>query len=144
MFARILVAYDGSEHARKALEVAVDLASKYGAKLFVVEVVDSKSLTSSLREVPSLDVGRVIAEIKSKASVDVRECLRLAQSRGVDAEGDVLEGDPASEILRYAEEVKADLIVTGSRGLSLWKRIFIGSVSSKIVSESKVPVLVVK
>lgn len=145
MFKNILLAYDGSENARKALSVAIDLASKYKAKLFIVEVVDTNTISiSDLSRASSLSVSRIVEEIKSKASGDVKECIKLAQDNGIEADGDVLEGDPASEILRYSEEIKADLIVTGCRGMSKWKRLLIGSVSSKVVSESKVPTLVVK
>ena len=145
MFKKILLAYDGSENARKALNVAIDLALKYKAKLFIVEVVDTNSISvSDLRGTSSLDINRVIEEIKTKASGDIRECIKLAQDSNIEADGDVLEGDPASEILRYCEEIKADLIVTGCRGMSRWKRLLIGSVSSRVVSESKVPTLVVK
>jgi len=145
MFKNILLAYDGSENARKALNVAIDLALKYKAKLYIVEVVDTNSISvSDLRGASSLDINRIIEEIKTKASGDIRECIKLAQSGNVEADGEVLEGDPASEILRYCEEIKADLIVTGCRGMSRWKRLLIGSVSSRIVSESKVPTLVVK
>jgi len=145
MFKNILLAYDGSENARKALNVAIDLALKYKAKLYIVEVVDTNAISvSDLRGTSSLDINRVIEEIKTKASGDIRECIKLAQSSNVEADGEVLEGDPASEILRYCEEIKADLIVTGCRGMSRWKRLLIGSVSSRIVSESKVPTLVVK
>lgn len=145
MFRKILLAYDGSENAKNALNVAIDLASKYKAKLFVIEVVDTNAISiSDLNRASSLSVNRVIEEIKSKASGDIKECIRLAQNNGVEADGDVLEGDPASEILKYSEEIKADLIVTGCRGMSRWKRLLIGSVSSRVVSESKVPTLVVK
>ncbi|MGB9759216.1 MAG: universal stress protein [Thermoproteota archaeon] len=145
MFKNILLAYDGSENARKALNVAIDLALKYKAKLFIVEVVDTNSISvSDLRGASSLDINRIIEEIKTKASGDIRECIKLAQDSNVEADGDVLEGDPASEILRYCEEIKADLIVTGCRGMSRWKRLLIGSVSSRVVAESKVPTLVVK
>jgi len=145
MFRKILLAYDGSENAKNALNVAIDLASKYKAKLFVIEVVDTNAISiSDLNRASSLSVNRVIEEIKSKASGDIKECIRIAQNNGVEADGDVLEGDPASEILKYSEEIKADLIVTGCRGMSRWKRLLIGSVSSRVVSESKVPTLVVK
>ncbi|MEM3637019.1 MAG: universal stress protein, partial [Thermoproteota archaeon] len=99
---------------------------------------------SGIGGISSLDVNRIVEDIKSKASGDIKECIKLAQESNIEADGDVLEGDPASEILRYCEEKNADLIVTGCRGMSKWKRLLIGSVSNSIVSESKVPVLVVK
>jgi len=145
MFKTILLAFDSSENARRALNVTMDLASKYKSKLYVIEIVDTYSINiAQLPKDSSFDVVRAIRDIKAKASGDVKQCIKLAQERGLEADGDVLEGDPASEILRYSGEIQADLIVTGSRGLSLWKRLLMGSVSNRIVSESRVATLVVK
>ena len=141
----ILLAFDGSENAKRALDMAIDLATKYKAKLIVVEVVDIHSINNALSpRGPSIDVTRIIGDLRAEAAGDVEQCLRLAQEKGLEADGDVLEGDPTSEILRHSGEIKADLIVTGSRGLSLWKRLLMGSVSHRIVSESKVANLVVR
>jgi len=56
----------------------------------------------------------------------------------------MLEGDPAAAIVEYADKIGADLVVTGSRGLSSIKRVLLGSVSTGIVNHAKRPVLVVK
>lgn len=141
MFKHILVAYDGSSHAKKALEVAIDLAKKYESKLDVVEVVDSSVFAGAgLAPVPA----QVIESVYNKAKADIEDAKKVAQNKGVNAEGIVLEGDPATAVLEYASKNNVDLIVTGSRGLSTLKRIFLGSVSSRIVQEAKIPVLVVK
>lgn len=145
MLKTILLAYDGSENAKRALDVAMDMAAKYKAKFVIVEVVDIHSISFSLSpHGPSIDIGRVIEDLRAKASGDIKQCIRLAEENGLDADGDILEGDPATEILGYSGEIKADLIVTGSRGLSLWKRLLMGSVSNRIVSESKIATLVVR
>jgi len=145
MFKKILLAFDGSEHARKALNVAIDLALRYNAKLLVVEVIDLHTVNlAEATNISSYSISKAIEEIKSKASGDLRECIRIAKESGVDVDGEILEGDPAAEILRYSEEKNVDLIITGSRGLSRWKRLLMGSVSNRIVSEAKVATLVVK
>ena len=142
MFKKILVAYDGSDHAIRALDIAIDLASKYGAKLEIVEVVDTAALLGiGVAPIP----GEVIQQVYNKAKSDVENAKAKAQQQGVkDVESVVLEGDPATAILEYASKNGVDLIVTGSRGLSTFKRIILGSVSTKIVQDAKVPVLVVK
>ncbi|BCU71426.1 universal stress protein [Stygiolobus caldivivus] len=142
MFKKILVAYDGSDHAIRALDVAIDLASKYGAKLDVVEVVDTAALLGmGVAPIP----GEVIQQVYNKAKTDVENAKAKAQQNGVkEVEAVVLEGDPATAILEYASKNGSDLIVTGSRGLSTFKRIILGSVSTKIVEDAKTPVLVVK
>jgi len=142
MFKKILVAYDGSDHAMRALDVAIDLAKKYEAKLDIVEVVDTAALLGmGVAPIP----GEVIQQVYSKANNDINQAKSRAQSQGVkDVEGVVLEGDPATAILEYAGKNGVDLIVTGSRGLSTFKRLILGSVSTKLVQEAKVPVLVIK
>jgi nucleotide-binding universal stress UspA family protein len=145
MLKKVLLAYDGSENAKRALEMAIDIASHYAATLTIVEVVDIHSISYVLApHGPSIDIDRVIEDLRAKASGDIRQCIKIAEENGLEADGDVLEGDPATEVLRHSGEMKADLIVTGSRGLSLWKRLLMGSVSHRIVSESKVATLVVR
>ena len=141
-FKKIVVAYDGSDHAKNAVRVASDLAKAFGAKLYIVEVVDTAAMLGmGLAPIPA----EVINQIYDKARKDVNEGQQLAKSLGVtDVEGQVLEGDPATSIIEFASKNGADLIVTGSRGLSTFKRVLLGSVSTKIVQESRIPVLVVK
>jgi nucleotide-binding universal stress UspA family protein len=142
VFKRIVVAYDGSDQAIKALNTAIELAKAFNSKLDVVEVVDTAALLGmGFAPIPS----DVIAQIYSKAQNDVEQAKKKAQDAGVkDVTSQVLEGDPATSIIEYASKNGADLIVIGSRGLSTFKRLVLGSVSSKVVQESRIPVLVVK
>jgi len=142
MFKRIVVAYDGSDHAMKALITAIELAKAFNSKLDVVEVVDTAALLGmGFAPIPS----EVIAQIYNKAQNDVEQAKKKAQEAGVkDVTSQVLEGDPATSLIEYASRNGADLIVMGSRGLSTFKRLVLGSVSSKVVQESRIPVLVVK
>ncbi|QXJ27853.1 Universal stress protein UspA-related nucleotide-binding protein [Saccharolobus shibatae B12] len=137
---RILVGYDGSENAERALDFAIELASKFSARLFVVEVIDLTLFYNS-GVLPPLEATKSLEE---KAKKDVKKAIEKAKSKGVDAEGITLEGDPAHSILEFAKDNQVDVIVIGSRGLSKVQRIFLGSVSNKIVQESKIPVIVVK
>jgi nucleotide-binding universal stress UspA family protein len=142
VFKRIVVAYDGSDQAIKALNTAIELAKAFNSKLDVVEVVDTAALLGmGFAPIPS----DVIAQIYNKAQNDVEQAKKKAQEAGVkDVTSQVLEGDPATSIIEYASKNGADLIVIGSRGLSTFKRLVLGSVSSKVVQESRIPVLVVK
>lgn len=135
MFAKIVLGYDGSEHARRALKVAIDLARKYGSEILVVTVVDTASVSSDPNAV------RIASEAANQISAEASEIL---SREGVAHRTFVRQGDPSSEITRVAEENSADLIVVGSRGLSTLKRIFLGSVSHGVLNRSRVPVLVVK
>lgn len=141
MFSHIVIAYDGSSHAKRALDIAIDLASKYSSKLDIVEVVDSTVFSGAgVAPIPA----DVIESVYNKAKSDIEEAKKVASQKGVNAEGVVLEGDPANAILDYVSKNNADLIITGSRGLSTFKRMLLGSVSTRLVQESKIPVIVVK
>lgn len=79
--------------------------------------------------------------MREKGEKLIKEALEIL---GISAEARILEGDPAHEIVKFAREVGASLIVVGARGLSTIKKILIGSVSSRVVHESTIDVLVVK
>ncbi len=139
MFQKIVVAYDGSPHSKRALDMAIDIARKYGSRLYIIEVVDPAALIGlGVSPVPQT----VLDQLYQKAKSDIEEARKRAAD--LETEGQVLEGDPATSILEFVDKVKADLLVSGSRGLSTLKRLFLGSVSSRLVSEARIPVLVVK
>ena len=134
---RIVVGYDGSVYSKKALEKVKVLAEKFGSKVYVVHVIDTAVLSlSDVFASPS-----ILASLREKAEQLIKEAVQLL---GGNAEGKVLEGDPAHEIVKFAKEVNASLIVLGSRGLSTIRRVLMGSVSSRVVQESPIDVLIVK
>jgi nucleotide-binding universal stress UspA family protein len=134
LFRRIVVGYDGSDHSKKALEIAVDLAKRYGAEIIVITVVDIASSTDpSVIKIAEDAAGQISSEASEKLSKE-----------GIEHSSIIRHGDPGVEIVEAAEENKADLIVVGSRGLSTLRRLILGSVSRKVINKSKIPVLVVK
>jgi nucleotide-binding universal stress UspA family protein len=141
VFKRILLAYDGSQHAKKALEVAVDLAKKYGARLYIVEVIDTATAFWGPGTHVPFDA---IESMRRKAEADIAEAKARAESEGIQVKPAILEGDPAVVVVEYADREGVDLIVAGSRGLSTMKRVLLGSVSTGIVTHAKRPVLIVK
>ena len=130
----ILVAYDGGEPARRALETAIDLAKQFDGSLGIVSVIP-------------VHAGRTPIDPWDDKSVHDRQlddARRLAASHGVTAE--ILEpaGDPATAIERVAEGGHFDTIVVGSRGLGWLSRVFQGSVSGHVVSHSSATVIVAR
>jgi nucleotide-binding universal stress UspA family protein len=140
MFERILVAYDGSENAKRALLQGIELAKLFNSRLFVVEAIDV-TVFYNAGILPPLSA---LKDLEKKAKADMAEATELAKSQGVDVITDVIEGDPATSVLDYAEKNNVDLILVGSRGLSRFKKAFLGSVSTAILNHAKVPVMVVK
>ncbi|MEM2977324.1 MAG: universal stress protein, partial [Thermoplasmata archaeon] len=115
-----LVAYDGSEASKKALQQAAGLM-KPGDELVLVMVVPT-AVIKEFADVPP-DVST------SKARAMVEAAVEELRGRGVSARGVVREGDIADEILNLSAELSADIIVIGHRGLSKIGRFAIGSVA---------------
>lgn len=121
----ILLATDGSEHARQALEFASRLAVQAGAEMTVLGVVEHID-----RETP--------------AQLAMEDAIRLLDERGVEYETKQRYGDPAEQILREAEQGDYDLVVMGARGRSRLTRFLTGSVSFRVIEHANIPVLVVR
>jgi nucleotide-binding universal stress UspA family protein len=139
----IVVGYDGSADARAALDAVADLASDH-TDVCVVVAFEPPS-TGEIAELMA------ILPDEYKTGFDVLEgsrgCLRdgemLLQQRGVAHHGRLVEDKPAAAILDVAEELSADLIVVGSRGLGRVTRFIHGSVSSRIASHARCSFLVI-
>lgn len=139
---KILMAHDGSEHADKALDRAVEIALKFNASLSVVMVATG---FLPLTEGVTLEMQTSVTEsiLKNAKSV-LRRAVERVSSKGVEAETIIEQGRPQDAILATAESVGADMIVIGSRGLHGVAKFFLGSVSSTVADHAKCDVLIVK
>lgn len=146
-YKNILVPYDGSAHAKKAMAQAADLAAAgEGTKLYIVSVCNMVSAMSNFDQV-SIAEGCLTSKLSEDLEAQCRRDLKEAAAivpEGVAHETVFEIGSPGPVILSIAEDKGCDLIVMGSRGLGPLKGIFMGSVSSYIVSRGKYPVLIVK
>ena len=141
-FRSIAVAIDGSSHAVEALEVAIDLARRYGAHLTVLAVVPSPSTLVMPNEPLPTPVIQVDGP-RFRALVD--EAVEQARKAGLTAvDGVCEEGAIVEALLDHLQQHPVDLLVVGSRGLSTAKRILLGSVSTALVNRAPCPVLVVR
>ena len=132
---KIVVGFDGSEHGRRALERATALA-KTGASLTIVSAAPVTVLVrggSAINPVDAEERDHALAEAKS-----------IIAGAGVEATFVEGSGDPADIIVQEAEDVGADLIIVGTRGLNVAKRWLLGSISTKVVQHAPCDVLVVR
>ena len=136
-----LVALDGSAAGQRALEWALDLAKAENIKLHAVYVVET-GLFSSL---PADNTVELMYSVLRKEGESVLEKAKTeAAAKGVTLTTHLKFGHAGSEVITLAETIKADLIVVGSHGRSQTDRLLIGSVSTFVVTHSKVSTMVVR
>jgi nucleotide-binding universal stress UspA family protein len=145
VFKRIVVGTDGSETAAEAVHQAVDLAKLSGATLSIVSAYQPIS-------------GRRVKDEAAGAPADVqyeigpREDVNLlldaaaaaAREEGIEVQTHPVEADPADAILNVAEEVKADLIVVGNKGMTGARRYLLGSVPNNVSHHAPCSVIIVR
>ncbi len=135
MFQTVLFPLDQSREAREAADVVVNVVQKYGSRLVLLSVVEAPESVESPSDAPMA------------SPVAVEQLLKNAQSmfiqQGIQAQIIEREGKPAFTICDVADEIGADLIVMGCRGLGLTEEGASDSVTSRVINLSPCPVLVV-
>ncbi|MDP9341651.1 MAG: universal stress protein [Actinomycetota bacterium] len=137
MFERIVVAVDGSPQSEKTIDVALDLARRYGSTVTVVHVREYERYEGS-----DVDMGPPVTAEKLVEGV-----LATFREGGVDAHGEirrVSSGSTPEQIVEVATKSRADLIVLGSRGMTEWRSLLLGGVANKVVHHATCPVLLVR
>jgi nucleotide-binding universal stress UspA family protein len=136
MFKSILVAWDGSEHAKRALAEAIDLARTQEARLTLL------SVAAPIHAWPGYIPPITEADLVSAAEQMLAEGEALVPD-GIPVSGRTATGDPGTELLKRAAAANHDLIVMGSRGRGAIRSAVLGSVSHFVLNHATVPVLIV-
>lgn len=139
MYKNIILATDGSDHAKRAAENAMHIAKcTEGSLVEIVFVVDSdKAKSDVLSHWNSSD-------LDGKRKEKIREVEKLARTHEVSYKVTILQGEPGPAIVEYANNHHADMIVIGCRGLNGLQQFVLGSVSHKVAKRANCPVLIVK
>ncbi len=142
---KILAATDGSEHAVLAARAATDLSLRAGAELHVVHVWQEPRLAMTLPAVATDEYSRARERWEREAEDLLHEQADRMRDTGATLAGAHLrKGRSAEEVVGLAEELEADLVVVGSRGLGKTERLVTGSVSEGIVHLASRPTLIVR
>ena len=149
---RILIAYDGSEPSRHALDQGMSLAGLTSSEVTILSVVPRVMIPvySDVGATGSMYTGREMAEIQEDMrefySDSLKEVSKELPERypGVNVDTELLEGRPSQTIIEVAEDDGYDLIVIGSRGLGGITGWILGSTSRRVVESCTVPILVIK
>jgi len=119
---KVMIAYDGSESAAKALEMVAKTPLFRNIKRYIVTVGDDEGNANMILEGASL----------------------LLKANGIDAESIFLEGERGAKLLEFAEKEDIDIIAMGAFSHNRLREIFLGSLTSKMIEQSKVPVLLLR
>jgi len=136
MIRKILVAIDGSEHASRALDLALEIAEKFSTEVVLLSVVDY---------MPIIDE-EYINRMKKRHREIITEAIKKVKNvkPHLKATEKLVEGRPADKIIETAKEGEFDMIFMGSRGQGGIKEFYLGSVSDRVADGAPCPVVIVK
>jgi nucleotide-binding universal stress UspA family protein len=174
MLKRVVIATDGSDHAKKAVAFGADIAAKYGAEVVLVHVLLRDHLSEAMRHLAEVEyhaadkplsdaIGNIpdarfpLVHLLPKDTASPADALRAVAEHVLDEAEEIArehgvakiskrmeDGSPAARILDVAEDVKADMIVTGARGLSDLKALMVGSVSHRLTNTAPITCITVR
>jgi nucleotide-binding universal stress UspA family protein len=145
MFGRIVVGTDGSDTAAEAVRQATELAKMANSRLDIVsafEPVPQQRMREESAEIPG-DIQHAVNP-RSDVNVTLEGAAGAARQAGLEVQTHAREGDPADAILDVAEEVRADLIIVGNKGMTGAKRFLLGSVPNKVSHHAPCGVLIIR
>ena len=137
MYETILLPTDGSTGSDRAEQIALDLAGEFQADVHAMHVIDTRHFSE-----PALSTMELVTdEAEDAAMALLREVIDGGDERGVEVTSHCCHGVPHEEILAYAEDIEADLIVMGYRGQTHSQKI--GSVVDRVLQGTDRQVLAV-
>ncbi|MDL2209411.1 universal stress protein [Desulfovibrio sp. OttesenSCG-928-O18] len=141
---KILCAVDLSEHSKMVAEYAITLAKAFDAEITVLYTAPSLSQYVGFH-VPPSSIENFVGEIVTGAEQSMDEFIAEAfTDSSVKANGVILSGYAAQEIIGYANKNEMDVIVMGTHGRTGIDRILFGSVAEKVVKTATMPVMTVR
>lgn len=148
-----MVPTDGAREAGKAITHATELAKKFGSELVLLRVVQPSSIPASTMgatgSVAVYEIAFEAADAETQAHIkrarnQLNSRRRQLEKEGIETRAEVLIGDPAQLIKKFAKDEKIDLIVMATRGRSGITRALFGSVADDVLRSNVAPVLLLK
>jgi universal stress protein A len=140
-FKRIVVATDFSDASTRALDFADDLAHRLGATLYIVHVVQNPLYQPWSAEAYVMDIGDIMQDWTRQANDQLSRIAGTCRTRPIVA---CRTGRPVPEIIAFAEETGADLLVLGTHGHGALAQVVLGSVAERVVRHAPCPVMTVR
>jgi nucleotide-binding universal stress UspA family protein len=138
---KIVLAFDGSDGSKKALNWTIDFAKQNNAQTHITTIFEPIVLLA-------IETASNVLALERSRRSNIDELTAMAESlyaeHNLSTKVALLEGNPADAIMIYAKKIEADIIICGTRGYGGFGALLLGSVAHKLVTYSKIPVLVVK
>ena len=146
---KILIATDGTEHSKPAIEMVSKLALSFADSILIITVIDMAlpvSIDMNSGFIPSnFEIEKAVHENADKVLFESIEHIKmLLPDKNIKVSTKILFGSPERRIVETAEEIDADIIIVGSHGYNAWERLLLGSVSNSVVHHAHCSVLVVR
>lgn len=140
MFDSILIAIDGSNYTKHILELAKPFCSLY-TETHLIYVGD---IAFTIDPVYDKDEEQISAASDEQRAANqlIQECLDSLKQAGIKVKAHIVTGDPAEQIVKYSEQIKAGLIIMGHRQMSKISRLFDPSTCMKVIENAPCPVLI--
>ena len=144
-YKNILVPVDGSEISFSAVKKAAIIAKAFNSQLTLISLVAEDPFTDADFYYSSSIMKEYFVQAYANAESALKEAVQITTEVGIDAQSKIIKGQVSAEgVVEAANEVKADLIVMGSHGRKGFKKMLLGSFAQDVLSNTELPVLVVK
>ncbi len=142
MYSKILIPTDGSELSEKALEAGVDFAKALGSSVLITTVIEPYSY-SNLSEYRPESIDQYDSRVRELAQERLEAARELAEKKGVECQVVAFKSfSPAEAIIDAATQFTCDLIFMASHGRQGLAAVLLGSETQKVLTHSKIPVMV--
>jgi nucleotide-binding universal stress UspA family protein len=137
-FRKVMVGYDGSKQADKAVEIAFSLAQSTDCKVLIFAVARPPEPATRV------EVDAMLDDAREHFEESFKRITKGAEEQGVNLETAIAVGHPIQQIVHRAEADHVDLIILGRRGMSRFEKMLVGSTSEKVLRYAHCPVMVVR
>ena len=129
---KLLVCYGGNKSSKRALDLAIDHAAKFGASVYVAMVLTEK--------------GEDVVDAKAQAEKAIAEAVQTVEKAGLEAASQILQqgANKGEALAHYAKQISADLVYIGVATKSKVGKLLFGSTAQYLILEAESPVVTVK
>jgi nucleotide-binding universal stress UspA family protein len=140
IFSKIIIAIDGSDASMDAADYAISISKQHNAELYALHVIRADVDLFGPHE-----TSEFMTEMRNEGKKYMDKVILKANEKNIQIKTEFISStNIAGGIVDYAEENNIDLIVIGTRGLSGFKKLLLGSVATNVVTYAHCPVMVVK